>query len=156
MMLNRFQTQNSYMWNFRTRGFSRKSIWQKDTGKSQWRRRTEKTMFQTPQGLFQFQKMPHSTNVIRKYDEKAQTRGKQSFEFLWWYTHRYGDLAWACRSCWPWLVFFFGALLWGSMIHKHTERWIWQGSASVVPWNWEKCSCHSKLLSTLSIDAAVV
>ena len=24
----------------------------------------------------------HSTNVIRKYDEKAQTRGKQSFEFL--------------------------------------------------------------------------
>ena len=23
----------------------------------------------------------------------------------------------------PWLVFFFGALLWGSMIHKHTGRW---------------------------------
>ena len=28
-----------------------------------------------------------------------------------------------------WLVFFFGALLWGSMIHKHTGRWMWQGSA---------------------------
>ena len=24
----------------------------------------------------------------------------------------------------PWLLFFFGALLWGSMIHKHTGRWI--------------------------------
>ena len=24
----------------------------------------------------------------------------------------------------PWLVFFFGAQLWGSMIHKHTGRWI--------------------------------
>ena len=30
----------------------------------------------------------------------------------------------------PWLVFFFGALLWGSMIHKHTGRWMWQWSAS--------------------------
>ena len=28
-----------------------------------------------------------------------------------------------------WLVFFFGALLWGSMIHKHTGRWMCQGSA---------------------------
>ena len=28
-------------------------------------------------------------------------------------------------------VFFFGALLWGSMIHKHTGRWMWQGSVSV-------------------------
>ena len=35
----------------------------------------------------------------------------------------------------PWLVFFFGALLWGSMIHKHTGRWMWQGSASVVSWS---------------------
>ena len=32
----------------------------------------------------------------------------------------------------PWLVFFFRALLWGSMIHKHTRRWMWQGSASVI------------------------
>ena len=32
----------------------------------------------------------------------------------------------------PWLVFFFKTLLWGSMIHKHTGRWMWQGSASVV------------------------
>ena len=31
----------------------------------------------------------------------------------------------------PWLLFFFAALLWGSTIHKHTGRWIWQGSASV-------------------------
>ena len=45
-----------------------------------------------------------------------------------------------------WLVFFFGALLWGSMIHEHTGRWMWQGSASVVSWNWEKYSCHSKLV----------
>ena len=42
----------------------------------------------------------------------------------------------------PWLVFFFGALLWGSMIHKHTGRWMWQGSVTVVSWNWEKYSCH--------------
>ena len=30
------------------------------------------------------------------------------------------------------LYSFFEALLWGSMIHKHTGRWMWQGSASVV------------------------
>ena len=47
----------------------------------------------------------------------------------------------------PWLVFFFGALLWESMIHKHTGRWMWQGSASGVSWNWEKYFCHSKLVS---------
>ena len=40
----------------------------------------------------------------------------------------------------PWLVFFFLALLWGSMIHKHTGWWMWQGSASVVSWSWEKYS----------------
>ena len=51
----------------------------------------------------------------------------------------------------PWLVFFFGALLWGSMIHKHTGRWMWQGSASLVSWNWEKYFWHSKLVSTLSM-----
>ena len=49
----------------------------------------------------------------------------------------------------PWLVFFFGAPLWGSMIHKHTGRWMWQRSASVVSWNWEKYSSHSKLVSAL-------
>ena len=32
----------------------------------------------------------------------------------------------------PWIVFFSGALLWGSMIHKRTGRWMWQGNASVV------------------------
>ena len=47
----------------------------------------------------------------------------------------------------PWLAFFYGALLWGSMIHKHTVRWMWQGSGSVVSWSWEKCSCQSKLVS---------
>ena len=55
----------------------------------------------------------------------------------------------------PWLVFFFGALLWGSMIHKHTRRWMWQGSASVVSWSWEKYSCQSKLVSAFLINAAV-
>ena len=37
-----------------------------------------------------------------------------------------------------WLVFFCGALLWGCMIQKHTGRWMWQGSATVVSWNWKK------------------
>ena len=36
------------------------------------------------------------------------------------------------RTSFPWLVFFFDDLLWGSMIHKHTGRWMWQGSASVL------------------------
>ena len=52
----------------------------------------------------------------------------------------------------PWLVFFFLALLWGSMIHKHTGRWMWQEGTSVISWNWKKkYSCHSKLVSTLSM-----
>ena len=34
-------------------------------------------------------------------------------------------------STFPWLVFFFAALLWGSIIHKHTGRWVWEGSTSV-------------------------
>ena len=54
----------------------------------------------------------------------------------------------------PWLVFFFGALLWGSMIHKHTGRWMWQRSASVVSWSCEKYSCQSKLVFSL-VNAAV-
>ena len=42
----------------------------------------------------------------------------------------------SCSSIsFPWLVFFFVALLWGSIIHKHTGRWMWQGSASAVSWN---------------------
>ena len=49
----------------------------------------------------------------------------------------------------PWLAFFFAALLWGSMVHMHTVRWMWQGSTSVIFWNWEKCFCRSKLVSTL-------
>ena len=55
------------------------------------------------------------------------------------------------NTSFPWLIFFFAALLWGSMIHKHTGRWMWQGSRSVISWNWENCSCHSKLVSTLSM-----
>ena len=42
-------------------------------------------------------------------------------------------------------------MLWGSMIDKHTGRWMWQGSASVVSWSWEKYSCQSKLVSALSM-----
>ena len=57
-------------------------------------------------------------------------------------------LSWGSTS-FPWLVFFFGALLWGSMIHKHTGRWMWQESLSVISWNGEKCCCHSKLVWTL-------
>ena len=57
----------------------------------------------------------------------------------------------SCGSTFPWLVFFFGALLWGSMIHKHTGRWMWKVSASVVSWSWEKYSCQSKLVSALSM-----
>ena len=60
-------------------------------------------------------------------------------------------VVYCCSTSFPWLVYFFGALLWGSMIHKHTGRWMWQGSALVVSWNWEKYSCHSKLVSTLSM-----
>ena len=71
-------------------------------------------------------------------------------------------LRWQCGLCmkcvvscgstsFPWLVFFLGALLWGSMTHKHTGRWMWQGSASVVPRSWEKYSCQSKLVSALSM-----
>ena len=48
-----------------------------------------------------------------------------------------GNCLWRCVvSCgstsFPWLVLFFGALLWGSMIHKHTGKWMWQRSASVI------------------------
>ena len=42
-----------------------------------------------------------------------------------------------------WCVFFFGALLWGSTIHTHPGRWMWQGSTSVVSWSWEKYSRQS-------------
>ena len=58
----------------------------------------------------------------------------------------------SCDSIsYPWLVFFFGAQLRGSMIRKHTRRWMWQESASDVFWKWEKNSCHSKLVWTLSM-----
>ena len=51
----------------------------------------------------------------------------------------------------PRLVFFFGALPEGSMIHKHTGRWMWQGSASVLSWSWVKYTCQFKLVSALSM-----
>ena len=49
----------------------------------------------------------------------------------------------------PWLLFFLAALLWGSMIHKHTGRWIsrileLREMLLLVP-NWFKpfqCYCH--------------
>ena len=56
--------------------------------------------------------------------------------------------AWLLDLGTDWLVFFSAALLWGSMIHRHAGRWMWQGSASVVSWNWETCFCLSKLVST--------
>ena len=59
-----------------------------------------------------------------------------------------------CSTSFPWLVFFFGALLWGSVIHKHTGRWMWQGSASVVSWSWEKYSCQSKPLDWQELAVA--
>ena len=46
---------------------------------------------------------------------------------------------------------FFWPLLWRSMMHKHTGRWTWQGSASVVSWNCEKYTYHFKLVLTLSM-----
>ena len=51
----------------------------------------------------------------------------------------------------PWLVFVIEALLWGSIINKHTERLNCQRSALVVSWNREKCCRHSKLVSTWSM-----
>ena len=58
----------------------------------------------------------------------------------------------SCSSTsFPWLVFFFAALLWGYMTHRHTGRWMWQGGGSVVSLNWDKCSYRSKLVSTMSM-----
>ena len=79
---------------------------------------------------------------------------------LWWWglcvvqlpVGSWHEMRVSCGSTsFPWLVFLFGALLWGSMIHKHTRRWMWQGSGSVVSWNWEKYCCHSKLVSALTM-----
>ena len=41
------------------------------------------------------------------------------------------------------------------MIHKHTGRWIWQRSASVVSWNWEKILLSIQTGFNL-VNAAVV
>ena len=76
-----------------------------------------------------------------------------------WILARTSLLLTCCMRCvvscsntsFPWLVFFFGPWLWESMIHRHTARWMLQGSASVVSWSWEKYSCHSKLVSALSM-----
>ena len=46
-------------------------------------------------------------------------------------------------------------LLWSSAVKVNDSQayrvMMWQGSASDVSWNWEKYSCHSKLVSTLSM-----
>ena len=55
----------------------------------------------------------------------------------------------------PWLVFFFGVLLWGSMIHKRVGKWMWQGSTSVVFWNWEEILLSFQTGFNLVIAAAV-
>ena len=66
----------------------------------------------------------------------------------------FGNMVFVCVPCsgtsFPWHLFFLAALLWGSTIHKHT-RWMWQGNAPVIFQNWEKCSCRSNLVSTLSV-----
>ena len=62
-----------------------------------------------------------------------------------WHGHCMRCIISCGSTSFPRLIFFFGALL--SMINKHTGRWTWQGSTSVVFWNCEKCSCHSKLVS---------
>ena len=65
----------------------------------------------------------------------------------------------------PWLFFLLSSAV---KVHQYTGRWMWQGntsvarnvpvvegkgqgSASVVSRNWQKCPCHSELVSTLSI-----
>ena len=55
------------------------------------------------------------------------------------------------NTSFPWLIFYFAALLWGSMIHKHTGRWISNKGAYQSYLGTENCSCHSKLVSTLSM-----
>ena len=62
-----------------------------------------------------------------------------------------GSVVSCSSTSFPWFTFFFGALLWGSMIQKHTGRWMWKRTASVISWNWEKYSCQSKPVSTLSM-----
>ena len=39
---------------------------------------------------------------------------------------------------------------------KHTGRWVWRGSVSVVCWNWEKRSCRSKLVKMPSEPCSCV
>ena len=69
----------------------------------------------------------------------------------WWYGLCMRRVISCGGTSFSWLVFFFGALLWGSMIYKHRGRRMWLGSVSDVSWNREKYSCHSKLVSTLSV-----
>ena len=69
----------------------------------------------------------------------------------WWHGLCMRFIVTCGSTSFPWPVFFSGALLWGSMIHKHIGRWMWQGSASVVSWSWEKYFCQSKLVSALSM-----
>ena len=50
-----------------------------------------------------------------------------------------------------WYLAVTSHILWGSMILKHKGKWMSQGNAAVVSWNWEKCFCCSKLVSALSM-----
>ena len=50
----------------------------------------------------------------------------------------------------PWLVSSVD-LLSGSIFHKRTKRWTWQGSTSALSWNWHWCYCRSILVSAVSV-----
>ena len=74
----------------------------------------------------------------------------------WWHSLCMRCMVSCGSTPFPRLVFFFVALLWGSMIHKHTGRWMWQGSASVVSWSWEKYSCLESRNPSLLTEHATV
>ena len=54
------------------------------------------------------------------------------------------------RTSFPWLVFSFGALLWGSLIHKHTGRWMQR----ILESNWTQVleSCDWMKLLSIHFD----
>ena len=62
----------------------------------------------------------------------------------------------------PWLVFFFEALLWGSMIHKHTGRWMWHNAyfrsqciLKILVWNKQtNKQKHTANINSLLINTA--
>ena len=75
----------------------------------------------------------------------ARTSSLVTWSFLWYASYLaiaahfhglYSSLELCCEG--PWFT-------------SIQKKWMWQASASDVPWNWEKYSCHSKLVSTLSM-----